>query len=71
MPHDDIGAIAVLVWNHNGNNGTAEISDSYFVALGVLQHEKICLLSVYSGLKVLTLQTTDISVAVFVISTSF
>lgn len=49
---------AILVRDHDGNDGAAVIGYGYFVTLAVAQHKEISFLSVNGGLEVFAAQTT-------------
>lgn len=54
---DDISNPAVAVWNHDGDECAAVVSDADFVAALVDECEQICLFSLDSGLKIFTFQS--------------
>lgn len=57
-----VSNVTVFVWYHDGTNGATVICDGYFVSLAVTEDVKIGFLTVDCGLKVLSLQTTQIHI---------
>ena len=57
---DDVGTVAVFVGHHDGQDSSAIVGHCHFVALIVAKDVEVCILTVDSGLKILSFQTTEI-----------
>ena len=57
---NNVGNVAIPVRNHDGYDGSTVIGDGYLVAKTVFEYKQIGVFPIDSGLKVLSLQATEI-----------